>query len=146
MRPIRKQQAWLPGVLLHDFFNDEAYRNFATRRPSFSPALNILESEKNFRIEIAAPGFEKENFKIDVNADNLLEVSAEKSIAAPSEENKERYVRREFINSRFKKSLVLPKDINKDEIKASYKNGVLEIEIPKMVKEELKQVKTIEIA
>ena len=64
MLPIRKTQAWLPEILFNDRFNDSV---FGGQRTITSPALNILEKENGFRIELAAPGMAKENIKIDIN-------------------------------------------------------------------------------
>ncbi|MBK8954527.1 MAG: Hsp20/alpha crystallin family protein [Saprospiraceae bacterium] len=107
-----------------------------------TPAMNILELEKEFRLELAAPGLEKGDFKIQME-NNLLTISAEKR--EEKNEEKDNYRRREFSYQSFKRSLELPKDVQFDAIVAKYENGILNISIPKSVVEQ-KSNKTIEIA
>lgn len=97
------------------------------------PSVNITEDANEFQIEVAAPGMEKKDFNIDLN-NNLLTISSEKEETI---ENKERrYMRREHCYTKFSRSFTLPTSVKEDEIKATYKNGILNIQIPK--KEEMK--------
>lgn len=104
-------------------------------------AVNIKEDEKSYQLEFAAPGYEKEEFKIGVE-NQLLTVSADKK-DEKSEEGRD-YTRREFAYSSFQRSFNLPESVNSDAIKAEYKNGVLQVFIPKKV-EENKQKREISI-
>jgi len=140
MLPIRKQ-TWLPEILFNDWFNDSV---FGGQRTITSPALNILERENGFCIELAVPGMEKENIKVDINKENQLVISAEKK--AESEEKEERYLRREFAYSQFVKTLTLPDDVDKEAIKAAYDNGVLTVEIPRKQKQIAEETKSIAIS
>lgn len=93
------------------------------------PAVNIKESDGNFHLEVASPGLKKEDFKIDVEK-GVLTISAEKD---HSEETKEdNYTRREFRYASFKRSFQLPEGIKEEDIKATYQDGVLMIDLPKM--------------
>jgi len=141
MLPIRKTQAWLPEVLFNDWFNDSV---FGGQRTITSPALNIIEKDNGFRIELAAPGMEKENIKVDINKENQLVISAEKK--AESEEKKERYLRKEFAYSQFVKTLTLPDDVDKEAISAKHEHGILFVDIPRKVKPVNEETKAISIS
>ncbi len=113
------------------FFSDEV-GNWLT-----APSVNILESKENFRIDVAAPGLSKEDFKIDVTK-NVLTVFAEKKVVTPTEATEAevktpeiKYVRREFGYSAFKRSFNLPENVDVTNISAQYANGVLEVSVPK---------------
>ena len=138
MIPIRKTQAWLPEILFNDWFNDSI---FGAQRTITSPALNILEKENGFRVELAVPGMPKEYIKVDINKENQLVISAEK--ANDSEEKQERYLRKEFAYAQFVKKLTLPDDVDREKISASYENGILLVDIPrapKFIPEETKSI------
>jgi len=141
MLPIRKTQAWLPEVLFNDWFNDSI---FGGQRTVTSPALNILEKDNGFRVELAVPGMLKENIKVDINKENQLVISSEKT--TESEEKQERYLRKEFAYSQFVKTLTLPDDVYRDGISASYENGVLLVDIPRTPKPVPEDTKSIAIS
>ena len=142
MLPIKKtHQVWLPEVLLNDWFNDNL---FGGQRTMTSPALNILEKDNGFRIELAVPGMLKEHIKVDINKENQLVVSAEKK--AESEEKQERFLRKEFGYSQFVKTLTLPDDVDREAISASYENGVLLVDIPRIPKPVAEETKSIAIS
>jgi len=140
MLPIRKAQAWLPEILFNDWFNDSV---FGGQRTITSPALNILEKENGFRVELAAPGMTKENIKVDINKENQLVISAEKK--TESEEKQERYLRKEFAYAEFVKTLTLPDDVDKEAIGATYENGILTVEIPRKLKQVAEETKSITV-
>lgn len=141
MVPIRKAQAWLPEILFNDWFNDSV---FGGQRTITSPALNILEKENGFRVELAAPGMVKENIKVDINKENQLVISAEKK--TESEEKQQRYLRKEFAYAQFVKTLTLPDDVDKEAISASYDNGILSVDIPRKLKQVSEETKSISIS
>ncbi|MDR0768976.1 MAG: Hsp20/alpha crystallin family protein [Dysgonamonadaceae bacterium] len=143
MTPIGRTQNWLPNSLFNDFFNDDLYGNVLGRRQAASPAVNIVETKTGFRIEIGAPGVAKEDFKVDIDKDNLLTISAEKK--TEKEDKNERYLRKEFGYSQFKQTLILPDEIDKDVIAASYENGVLSVSIPKKAKSEKEENRVIDV-
>ena len=109
------------------------------------PAVNIRESNESFIVEMAAPGMRKEDFKIELDGNNLTITSEKREENEVKEE--ERYTRREFSYQSFQRTFQLHKDVvDIDKIEARYENGVLHLLIPK--KEEAKQrpPKTIKIA
>ena len=116
------------------WFNDGAWQ--AT---SLIPAVNIIEDDKKFKLLVAAPGLNKDDFKIDV-AGNLLTISAEK------EENTEEkeYNQKEYSYSSFSRSFSLPEEVKQDAIEAEYKDGQLVIILPKNDKI-LKKSKSVKI-
>ncbi|WP_341226398.1 Hsp20/alpha crystallin family protein [uncultured Arcticibacterium sp.] len=95
-----------------------------------TPSANVLESDEAFKLELAVPGFKKEDFKINVDGKNL------KISTVKKEESKENYVRREFSFSSFERFFYLPKSVDVDKIEASYEDGILSLTLPK--KEEAK--------
>lgn len=106
------------------------------------PAVNIVEGESGFRLEVAAPGLKKEDFKINLE-NNVLSISAQKE--QKTEENTEKYTRKEFSFNSFRRSFTLPNTIDGEKIVATYTDGVLNVELPK--KEEAKKTpRLIEIA
>ena len=105
------------------------------------PALNVLDLEKEFKLELAAPGLEKNDFKIAVE-NNFLIISADKKLE--NAETKENYSRREFSYQSFKRMYELPDNVDTEAITAKYENGVLHVSIPKTTPTP-KLVKTIEI-
>ena len=115
---------------VNSFFSDEV-KNWLT-----SPSVNILEAKENFRIDVAAPGLTKEDFKIDVTQ-GVLTISAEKKVVKPENTETEtkspelKYVRREFGYSAFKRTFNLPENIDSANISAQYNNGVLQVSVPK---------------
>ncbi|MBC7640922.1 MAG: Hsp20/alpha crystallin family protein [Flavobacterium sp.] len=86
------------------------------------PAVNIKETEIDFKLEFYAPGLKKEDFNIEIDQ-KILSVSSEKQLE--NEENNEKYSRKEFRFSSFKRSFILPETVNFDAIEANYENGVL---------------------
>ena len=142
MTPMRRyEQNWLPEIFNDFFANDWMNRTSAT-----APAINVIEDEKDYKVEVAAPGMNKEDFKINVTDDNYLVLTMEKKNESKDEDKKRKYLRREFSYHKFEQSLALPEDVNKDEIKAAVNDGILTIDIPKMkVAEKQPAVKQIEI-
>jgi len=107
------------------------------------PSVNIVENEAGYRLDLAAPGLTKDEFKIDIEKDRLF-VSAQKETAEEKVEGK--FTRKEFNYNSFKRSFFLPKSIDREAIEANYENGVLSIVLPK--KEEVvieEKGRTIEI-
>ena len=146
MMPVRKSQNWLPDV-----FNDFFDTNWMAPTNATAPAINVLEDEHNYKVEVAAPGMKKEDFHINLDEDNDLVISMEKKQEStePKDKNNQavHYLRREFNYSKFEQTLVLPENIQKDKISAKVENGVLSVNIPKMDEAVKKQNnRTISIA
>ena len=96
------------------------------------PAVNVKENENNFELEVAAPGMKKEDFKIELD-NNVLGISSETK--SEDVEEKKKYTRREFSYRSFKRTFTLPENVDVENIKANYSDGVLMIDIPKRVEE-----------
>ncbi len=129
MVPARRNQNWLPSIF-NDFLNDGWLME---RRNTTAPAVNILENDDEYKIEVAAPGMTKEDFKVHINEDNELIISMEKKAEDKEEDKKHKgtYLRREFSYTQFQQSLLLPDNVERDKISAKVENGVMCIEIPK---------------
>ena len=134
MTPSRRNynQEWLPSIF-NDFFDND----WMVKANATAPAINVIESDKDYKVEVAAPGMTKEDFNIHLSEDNELVISMEKK-TENKEEDKEnkKYLRREFSYTKFQQALVLPDDVEKDKINANVNNGVLTIELPKRTPEE----------
>ena len=126
-----------------DFFNDRVFNNKShTQSKDTSPAVNMIEADNDFKIEVAVPGLTRNDFNIEVEDDVLTISSVEKE---KKEEEIPNYTRREFNFSSFKRSFQLPETIDQDEIKASHKAGVLSITLVKKEEEVQKAPKQIKV-
>ena len=118
---------------LPDFFNDFFDNGGIDRISTKAPAINVIEDEDRYKIEVATPGMTKDDFKIHVNKDGNLVIEMEKK---ENEEKKDKkYIRKEFAYTRFHQTLILPENAEKDKIEAKVENGVLKVCIPKMQNE-----------
>ena len=142
MLPVRRTtDSWLPDIF-NDFFD-----NSWMERPTYTaPAINVIENEKEYDVELAAPGLDKEDFKVHVDAEGNLHIEMEKK-----SENKEghrhgRYLRREFSYEKFQQTLLLPDDVDTERIEAKVEKGVLNVHLPKKEKiDKAEAVKQIDI-
>lgn len=129
---IRKKQSPITGlwsnILDQDFFGMPSYEHAAHTLPK----VNIIEDDNGFKIELAVPGFEKNDFNIEVD-DDVISISLEKEIDATTTYNK-----REFNFGSFKRAFNLPESAHSAKISANYTSGILNILIPK--KEEAKPI------
>lgn len=129
-------------TIFDDFFKDWSLSNFSNTDTTL-PAVNIRENEDEFIVEVAAPGMEKTDFKIDLD-NNVLTISSEKTVE--NNETKDDYTRKEYSYQSFKRSFNLPRNIvDKEKIEATYKNGELQIVIPKMEEAKPKPKRLIEV-
>ena len=132
------------------FFDDFFSRDFDLFPSNFvktSVAVNVKEDDKQFTLEVAAPGFKKEDFSIEVN-DGVLSIAGEVKSEKSEENEKEKFTRKEFSSASFKRSFTVDEEsVDAENIAAKYENGILTIDIPKKVKiEEEKKAKTITVA
>jgi HSP20 family protein len=146
---IMEDKAMLPTIsrrtyspFLSNLFDDDFFP-VLTSRTSSMPAVNIKENEKNFILELAVPGMDKKDLKIDINED-VLTISSE--LQNEKEEEKDGYKRKEFSYSSFCRSFYIPENVNRDKIEANYKDGILVIELPKMEEEKSKITRQIKIS
>ena len=131
MMPIRRTQSWVPSIF-NDFFDND----WMVKANATAPAINVIETEKEYKVEVAAPGMTKEDFNIHINEENDLVISMEKKAENTEEKKEGRYLRREFSYTKFQQTLILPDDVHKNKIDAKVNDGVLKIELPKVAPEE----------
>ncbi|MEZ5196099.1 MAG: Hsp20/alpha crystallin family protein [Bacteroidales bacterium] len=138
MLPLVQRKSYYPyssNQLLSSLFSDGADYSV--------PAVNIKKNEKSYDIEVAAPGLSKSDFTIKVEKD-VLTVSSE--IEVKNEEKNEEFMRKEFGFKSFSRSFSIPETVDVEKINASYKNGVLNIKLPKLDEALVKQTREIKIS
>lgn len=141
MMPVRRTQNWLPSIF-NDFFDND----WMVKANATAPAINVFETEKEYKVELAVPGMTKEDFNVHIDEENNLVITMEKKIENHEENNKDdkkegRYLRREFSYSKFQQTMILPDNVDKDKISAHVENGVLNINLPKFTAEEKEKSK-----
>ncbi len=116
---------------MSDFFHPASFYkdDFEAGETHSSVPVNVLELQSGYQLEVAAPGFTKEDFKMNLD-NNALVISAESKSDQPNENNI-KYLRREFTLPSFQRSFSLDKNIDVDQISAEYINGILTVNLPK---------------
>ena len=132
---------WIPAV-----FNDLFDTDYLPKVNATAPAINVKESDKAYIVELAAPGMKKEDFNVHINDEGNLVVKMESKNEKKEEDKNTRYLRREFSYSKFEQTLILPDDVKKEDISAHVDNGVLTVELPKIIEEKVKVSRQIDIA
>ncbi len=142
MVPSRRyNQNWLPSMFNDFFDNDWMEKSNAT-----APAINVLENENSYDLELAAPGMTKDDFKVSLDENGDLVINMEKKQENNDEKKHGHYLRREFSYSKFQQTMLLPEDADREKINAQVEHGVLKVNIPKVVKVEPEHThKVIEI-
>jgi HSP20 family protein len=148
MKPIGNYFPTFPtlfdDLLSRDFF-DSVNMNFL-KTGNTVPAVNIKETEDAFHLEVAAPGMNKDDFRIEIN-NNILTISSEKESQKEEKDEKGHYTRKEFSYQSFKRSFTLPdRIVNLDKVEAKYSDGILRINIPKKEEAKPKPIQKIEIS
>lgn len=124
-----KRNPVFPNIF-DDLLNDLAI-NGSGNHKTINPAVNIIENKNNYLLFMAAPGLEKKDFNIDIH-ENVLTISVKKE-SNKEEKNENQSLLKEYNYSTFERSFNLPKDtVDTENISASYKNGELLVEIPKV--------------
>jgi len=141
MLPTISERTFRP-FYMPSFFDDDFFPVLNTRTSSI-PAVNIREDEKRFTLDLAVPGIDKKELKIDINEDVLTISSETKN---ESEESRDGYKRKEFSYSSFCRSFQIPENINKDKIEANYKDGILSVTLPKAEEEKHKISRQVKIS
>jgi HSP20 family protein len=141
MLPTITRRSFRP-FFVPNLFDDDFFPMLSNRTSSM-PSVNIREDEKNYILDLAIPGINKNDLKIDINED-VLTVSSESK--EEKEENKDGYKRKEFSYSSFCRSFYVPENVNRDKIEANYKDGVLSVSLPKQEVEKNKITRQIEIS
>ena len=138
---LMRTNGWLPTVF-ENFFNND----FMPRVNTTAPAVNVKEDESAYTMELAAPGIKKEYCRVSINDDGNLCIAIENKMEHKDEDKKHHYLRREFSYSNYEQNYTLPEDVDKEGIAAKVENGILTVTLPKVKKEEKKEVKAIEIS
>ena len=140
MLPVMRKNSWLPEV-----FDDFLTNGLMQRTNATAPAINVMENETQYIVELAAPGLRKEDFQGHVNEDGNLTIKMEQKNEVKEENEKTHYLRREFSYSKYEQTLLLPEDVDREGIAARVNDGVLRVDLPKVKKEEQKLFRPIEI-
>ena len=140
MLTLMKNNDWFP-TMFDDFFNN----GFMPRANSTAPAVNVKETDKEYTMELAAPGIKKEYCRVGINDEGFLTVAIENKQEHKHEDKNHHYLRREFSYSNYEQNYTLPDDVEKDNISAKVENGILTITMPKTAPKE-KVTKSIEIS
>lgn len=137
MMPIlrRNNESWLPGIF-NDIFSDD---DWMIKANASAPAVNVIENAKDYKIEVAAPGMTKEDFKVNVDENDNLIISMEKKNENNQGKENSHYLRREFSYSKFQQVMTLPDNADKENISAKVNNGILNIQIPKLQEDQIKK-------
>lgn len=130
-------------TLFDDFFKPwREWFDMGWDKVSTIPSVNVTEADKEYKISVAAPGLQKDDFKIEVDG-NLITIRAEKSTI--SEEKEEKFTRNEYNYTSFSRTFTLPDNVMTDNIAARYENGELKLMLPKMVDQKTTKHKKVEI-
>ena len=135
-----RRNSWLPTVF-NDFFDTD----FMPKANATAPAINVKETDKAYIVELAAPGMKKENFDVNINHEGNLVIKMQNKQEQKEEDKNTRYLRREFSYTQYEQTLILPDDVQKNDIAAKVEHGVLTISLPKVVEEKVKVSRQIEI-
>jgi len=145
-KALSKNRAGWPALFSKNdwvdrFFDLPLNTDFNFSRAVNVPAINVKETEHEYKLSIAAPGLEKNDFVIQVNQ-GILTISAEKEETKATDD---KYNRREYNYSSWSRSFALPEDAVDGKISAEYKNGELKIEVPRNAEKKKAVGKQIEI-
>ncbi len=134
-----------------DFFNDLFDNRPLERMGATNPAINVMECDKGYLLELAAPGACKDCFKIHLNKDGNLVIEMEKEdckcdddacdCGCKDEKKDFKYLRKEFSYSKFSQTILLPDNADKEKIEAHVTNGILKVTIPKLEKPKVEEGK-----
>lgn len=135
-------------TLLSDFFDNEPFfsNRFFRDLPldgEWVPAVNIIETDNNYAIELSAPGLKKDDFKVEVE-NGVLNISAETK--EEREEEGKNYTRQEFSYNAFSRSFTLPENTSEEKIGAKYEDGILKLTLAKKVPAAPQKRKAIAVA
>ena len=125
--------------LMSDFFGNESYND----NYKAIPKANISEDKNKYQIELAVPGLDKKNIKVEIDKD-ILKVHHESS--EKKENENDMYSRREFRYNEFTRTFIIPESVDDSKMKAKYENGILMLELPKKPVSEIEQKREIRIS
>ena len=141
---VKKNLFWPSTTSVDDFLSENFLSWPGMNNGNFSvPRVNIMETDEDFQVELAAPGMKREDFNIELDNDNLI-ISSERS--QNKEDKDSNYARREFSYESFRRSFYLPNTVEADQIEAKYQDGLLRLVIPKKEEAKRKPARRIEIS
>ena len=142
MMPVKNYtNSWTPSMF-NDFFDND----WMVKANATAPSINVIDNEKDYEVELAAPGMTKNDFNIHINDEGDLVINMEKKEETSEKDKKtKKYLRREFSYSKFEQTLVLPDNVDKKAIHAEVKDGVLTVSLPKVQEQEVKVNRVIEV-
>ena len=129
MVPVRRNQNWMSNIF-NDIFDD----NFMVRTSTTAPAINVVEKDRSYELELAAPGMTKEDFNVTLDNEGDLVIKMDKKVENKEEGEKGHYLRREWNYTKFQQTMLLPDDADREKISAKVEHGVLSVSIPKIAK------------
>ena len=140
----KKKNGMFPTInsIFDNFFEDDGANLFNWRSSSAFPSVNVKDEEKNYSLEVAAPGLTKKDFNIEVDK-GVLTISSETK--KEDKEETENYTRQEYSYSSFSRSFWLPEEVKENDITATYKDGILSVNVPKVKTAKKKTAKKIAI-
>lgn len=141
MLPMITRRSYKP-FLWSSLFDDDFFP-VAPGRSTSMPAVNIREDEKRFTLDLAVPGIDKKDLKIEINED-VITISSEQKVE--KEESRDDFKRREFSYTSFCRSFYLPENVNKEKIEANYRDGILSVVLPKEEEEKTKLSRQVSIS
>ncbi len=141
MLPTIAKRSFRP-FYMGSIFDDDFFPVISNRSNSM-PAVNIREDEKSFMLDLAVPGIDKKDLKIDINEDVLTVSSETKN---EMEDNREGYKRKEFSYTSFCRSFQIPDNVSREKIEANYKDGILSVSLPKFEEEKNKISRQVKIS
>ena len=137
------QTPWFDRFFENSELMDWSNKNYSKTNTTL-PSVNVKENENEYQIEVAVPGFDKKDFKIEVH-NNVLSVSSEKQDKHEEKDEKGYYTKREFSYQSFCRSFSLPQTADGEKVSANYEKGILNVVIPKKEEAKPKSPRTIEI-
>lgn len=142
MMPVKNYtNSWMPSMF-NDFFDND----WMVKANATAPSINVIDNEKDYEVELAAPGMTKNDFNIHINDEGDLVINMEKKEETSEKDKKtKKYLRREFSYSKFEQTLILPDDVDKTKIAAKVNDGVLTVDLPKVETKEEKASRQIEV-
>ena len=132
---------WLP-----ELFNDLMNAGLNATKPcTTAPAINVMENENTYVVQLAAPGLKKEDFFVNINDEGNLIIKMEQKEEEKKENEKMHYLPREFSYTKYEQTLILPDDVAKENISAKVSDGILTVTLPKIEETKVKVARSIEI-
>lgn len=123
------------------FFEDFINNFFGSNIYNDIPPYNIIETDKEFLIEFSVPGFNKKDFSIEVEENNL-KVS---KLSSENDKLENKFYKRQFNYSQFEKNFTIPEEVNIEKINSIYENGILKIFLPKIKEFKQSKIKSIQV-